>query len=56
MAREVIEIFHVGTEKQLVDIFTKPHDEARIRESRHELNIVDMSNLIDHLANTYMLN
>ena len=45
MAREDIEIFHVGTEKQLADIFTKPLDEARFRELRHELNIVDLSNM-----------
>ena len=45
VAREDIEIFHVGTEKKLADIFTKPLDEARFRELRHELNIVDLSNL-----------
>ena len=45
VAREDIEIFHVGTEKQLADIFTKPLDEARFRELRHELNIVDLSNM-----------
>jgi hypothetical protein len=45
VAREDIELFHVGTEKQLADIFTKPLDEARFRELRHELNIVDLSNM-----------
>ena len=45
VAREDIEIFHVGTEKQLADIFMKPIDEARFHELRHDLNIVDMSNL-----------
>ena len=45
VAREDIEIFHVGTEKQLADIFTKPLDEARFHELRYELNIVDLSNM-----------
>ena len=45
VAREDIEIFHERTEKKLVDIFTKPLDEARFRELRHELNIVDLSNM-----------
>jgi len=45
VAREDIELFHVGTEKQLADIFTKPLDEARFSELRHELNIVDLSNM-----------
>ena len=45
VAREDIERFHVGTEKQLANIFTKPLDEARFRELRHELNIVDLSNM-----------
>ena len=40
-----IDITHVGTDMQLADIFTKPLDEARFRELRHELNIVDISNL-----------
>ena len=45
VVREDIEIFHVGTDKQHADIFTKPLDEARFRELRHELNIVDLSNM-----------
>ena len=45
VAREDVEIFHVGTEKQLADIFTKPLDEARFCKLRHELNIVDLSNM-----------
>ena len=45
VAKGDIDLFHVNTEKQLADIFTKPLDEARFRELRHELNIVDISNL-----------
>ena len=45
VAQEDIEVFHVGTKKQLADIFTKPLDEARFRELRHELNIMDLSNM-----------
>ena len=45
VAKGNIELLHVYTEKQLADIFTKPLDEARFRELRHELNIVDISNL-----------
>ena len=44
MAKGNIELLHVNTENQLADIFTKPLDEARFRELRHELNIVDISN------------
>ena len=40
-----IDIIHVGTQEQLADIFTKPLDEARFRELRHELNIIDSSNV-----------
>ena len=40
-----ISIEHVKTEEQLADIFTKPLDEARFRELRHELNIIDSSNV-----------
>jgi hypothetical protein len=34
-------ISHVGTNDQLVDIFTKPLDEKRFRELQSELNIID---------------
>jgi len=40
-----IDLSYVGTEWQLADIFTKPLDEARFRELRHELNIIDSSNV-----------
>ena len=43
--RGEIDIIHVGTQEQLADIFTKPLDEARFRELRHELNIIDLSNV-----------
>ena len=45
IARGDIELSFVGTKDQLADIFTKPLDEARFREFRHELNIIDSSNL-----------
>jgi hypothetical protein len=41
-----IDLTYVGTENQLADIFTKPLDEARFRELRHELNIIDSSNVV----------
>ena len=40
-----IEVHVIHTEEQLADIFTKPLDEARFRELRHELNIIDSSNV-----------
>ena len=41
-----IALSYVGTGDQLADIFTKPLDEARFRELRHELNIIDSSNVV----------
>ena len=35
----------VGTEDQLIDIFTKPLDEKRFCKLRNELNILDFSNM-----------
>jgi hypothetical protein len=40
-----IDLSYAGTNEQLADIFTKPLDEARFRELRHELNIIDSSNV-----------
>jgi hypothetical protein len=40
-----IDLSYVGTNEQLADIFTKALDEARFRELRHELNIIDSSNV-----------
>ena len=40
-----IELNYVNTHDNLADIFTKPLDEARFRELRHELNIIDSSNV-----------
>ena len=45
VAKGNIELLHVNTENRLADYFTKPLDEARFRELRHELTIVDISNL-----------
>ena len=39
-----IEVFHVSTENQLADIFTKPLDEQTFTKLRHELNILDSRN------------
>jgi hypothetical protein len=41
-----IELSYVATKDNLADIFTKPLDEARFRELRHELNIVDARNAV----------
>ena len=43
--RNEIELKYVNTQVNLADIFTKPLDEARFRELRHELNIIDLSNV-----------
>jgi hypothetical protein len=40
-----IEVFHVSTENQLADIFTKPLDEKTFCRLRSELNILDSRNL-----------
>ena len=44
--RGEIKLKYVNTHDNLVDIFTKPLDEARFRELRHELNIIDSSNVV----------
>ena len=43
--RGEIELYYVNTHDNLADIFTKPLDEARFHELRHELNIIDSSNV-----------
>ena len=43
--RGEIELKYVNTNDNVADIFTKPLDEARFRELRHELNILDSSNV-----------
>jgi hypothetical protein len=43
--RVEIDLSYVGTNEQLANIFTKPLDEARFWELRHELNIIDSSNV-----------
>ena len=45
VTRGDIDLYYVGTLDQLADIFTKPLDKARFRELRHELNIIDSSNV-----------
>jgi hypothetical protein len=44
-AKGDIALRHVSTERQLVDIFTKPLDEQRFCALRNELNILDSRNL-----------
>jgi hypothetical protein len=39
------DLSYVGTNDQLADIFIKPLYEARFQELRHELNIIDSSNV-----------
>jgi hypothetical protein len=40
-----IEVFHISTESQLADIFTKPLDEKTFCRLRSELNVLDSHNL-----------
>jgi hypothetical protein len=40
-----INIYHISTENQLADIFTKPLDEKYFRRLRSELNVLDSHNL-----------
>jgi hypothetical protein len=44
-AKGDIALWHVCTERQLADIFTKPLDEHRFCALRSELNILDSRNL-----------
>jgi len=44
-AKRDIELFHVSTENQLADIFTKPLDETRFCFLMSELNILDSRNV-----------
>jgi hypothetical protein len=40
-----IEVYHISTENQLADIFTKPFDEKTFCRLRSELNVLDSRNL-----------
>jgi hypothetical protein len=40
-----IKVFHISTENQLADIFTKPLDEKTFCRLRSELNVLDSHNL-----------
>jgi hypothetical protein len=40
-----IEVYHINTENQLADIFTKPLDEKRFCRLRSELNVLDSRSL-----------
>ena len=39
-----IEVYHINTENQLADIFTKPLDEKTFSKLRNVLNILDSRN------------
>jgi hypothetical protein len=41
-----IDVYHISTENQLADIFTKPLDEKRFCRLCSELNVLDSRNLI----------
>jgi hypothetical protein len=43
--KEDIKVYHVSTENQLADIFTKPLDEKIFCRLRSELNVLDSRNL-----------
>jgi hypothetical protein len=43
--KEDIDIYHISTENQLADIFTKPLDEKTFCRLRSELNVLDSRNL-----------
>jgi hypothetical protein len=40
-----IDIYHISTENQLADIFTKPLDEKRFCRLRSELDVLDSRNM-----------
>jgi hypothetical protein len=40
-----IDIYHISSENQLADVFTKPLDEKRFCRLRSELNVLDSRNL-----------
>jgi hypothetical protein len=44
IARGEIFLSFIGAKEKFADIFTKPLDEKRFIELRHELNIIDPSN------------
>jgi hypothetical protein len=43
--REDIDNYHISTENQLADIFTKPLDKKKFCRLRSELNVLDSQNL-----------
>jgi hypothetical protein len=45
LQRVDIDIYHISTENQLANIFTKPLDEKRFCRLRSELNVLDSRNL-----------
>jgi hypothetical protein len=40
-----IDVYHISTDHQLVNIFTKPLDEKMFCKLRSELNVLDLWNL-----------
>jgi hypothetical protein len=45
-----IDIFHISTENQLADIFTKPLDEKAFCRLRSELNVLHVFYAFDHVT------
>jgi hypothetical protein len=43
--KEDIVISHIGTNDQLTNIFTKPHNEKWFHELQSELNVIDSRNV-----------
>jgi hypothetical protein len=43
--KEDIDVYHISTENQLADIFTKPLDEKMFCRLQSELNVLDSRNL-----------
>jgi hypothetical protein len=54
-AKGDIALRHVSTERQLVDIFTKPLDEQRFCALRSEINILDSRNLAWLIAQKFLV-
>jgi hypothetical protein len=55
-AKGDLKIHHVSTEKQLVDIFTKPLNESRFCALCSELNILDSRNVVWNVTHSCLIN
>jgi hypothetical protein len=50
-----IDIYHISTENQLADIFTKPLDEERFYKLHSELNVLDLWNFDSPIAYMFFM-